>query len=297
MSSTVDVNPIFDTFVALGSLASIVVIIISPRAIGKWLKSSTAFGFSIEIAFLSIFCGAIGLVSLNVCIHSLTPTVSAQQPCRGLFHDILSIIRVQAQLFFLIFSLIVLSVIFSAGDVHSSPLFWILLSHFLVAWVYVGINFCIAMSTENQSFFQRRRDAQRAHIATLEPENEALAVVLLGSIDVDTSRRLQRLLSSNPGIDLQRIFNSCKIVECHGSEPPSPQPSGPADDTECDADVSIEESITLHRNQMTCVICLEDFAEGHRLLQLTECRHVFHPACLVHALLTKNLCPYCRARI
>lgn len=46
-----------------------------------------------------------------------------------------------------------------------------------------------------------------------------------------------------------------------------------------------------------CIICVETFAVGQKILQLPECNHMFHEKCALMWLTKHNACPYCRREL
>ncbi len=46
-----------------------------------------------------------------------------------------------------------------------------------------------------------------------------------------------------------------------------------------------------------CSICQEQAEEGQRILEITQCKHMFHEPCLTPWIRQKGTCPLCRASI
>lgn len=46
-----------------------------------------------------------------------------------------------------------------------------------------------------------------------------------------------------------------------------------------------------------CTICLDDFSNNEKLVELTQCRHTFHKECINTWLDTKQTCPNCQHNI
>lgn len=55
--------------------------------------------------------------------------------------------------------------------------------------------------------------------------------------------------------------------------------------------VNIESAPLLNTN---CTICLDDFQEGDKLVELKECHHVFHKGCITTWFTQKQRCPNCQ---
>ncbi|CAH8277779.1 unnamed protein product [Arabidopsis lyrata] len=47
-------------------------------------------------------------------------------------------------------------------------------------------------------------------------------------------------------------------------------------------------------DEICCSICLEEFEDGHAIVRINKCRHVFHRFCIVSWLKQKRTCPNCR---
>jgi hypothetical protein len=53
----------------------------------------------------------------------------------------------------------------------------------------------------------------------------------------------------------------------------------------------------MQKEQMTCMICLEDFQIHHSYARWpcpSNKAHIFHPDCMLNTLRMKNTCPICR---
>jgi hypothetical protein len=86
--------------------------------------------------------------------------------------------------------------------------------------------------------------------------------------------------------DLERAI-AASLAEYHGGPPPA---SLYALYEEVD-DIELEERHL--RNQDLCQICQESFRLGDDAKRL-QCRHFFHPLCLLEWLQRNNTCPLCR---
>ncbi|KAJ0084869.1 hypothetical protein Patl1_30923 [Pistacia atlantica] len=49
------------------------------------------------------------------------------------------------------------------------------------------------------------------------------------------------------------------------------------------------------RNWSECVICLEEFEEGDDCSVLSECKHIYHKACIDKWVIQERHCPVCRS--
>ncbi|XP_019086363.1 PREDICTED: RING-H2 finger protein ATL52-like [Camelina sativa] len=47
-------------------------------------------------------------------------------------------------------------------------------------------------------------------------------------------------------------------------------------------------------DKICCSICLEEFEDGHAIVHINKCRHVFHRFCIVSWLKQNRSCPNCR---
>ncbi|OAY76755.1 NEP1-interacting protein-like 1 [Ananas comosus] len=47
----------------------------------------------------------------------------------------------------------------------------------------------------------------------------------------------------------------------------------------------------------SCPICLEEFAAGEVVRELTACRHLYHQACVDRWLQDSSFCPLCREQV
>lgn len=51
------------------------------------------------------------------------------------------------------------------------------------------------------------------------------------------------------------------------------------------------------KNWSECVICLEEFEEGDKCGALSECKHIYHKACINKWLIREAHCPVCRSSV
>ena len=47
-------------------------------------------------------------------------------------------------------------------------------------------------------------------------------------------------------------------------------------------------------DEICCSICLEEFEDGHDIIRINMCRHVFHRLCIDSWLKQNQSCPNCR---
>ncbi|CAA7059218.1 unnamed protein product [Microthlaspi erraticum] len=50
-------------------------------------------------------------------------------------------------------------------------------------------------------------------------------------------------------------------------------------------------------DEICCPICLEEFEDGHEIIRINKCRHVFHPFCIDSWLTESGSCPNCRCSL
>ncbi|CAH2080185.1 unnamed protein product [Thlaspi arvense] len=50
-------------------------------------------------------------------------------------------------------------------------------------------------------------------------------------------------------------------------------------------------------DEICCSICLEEFEDGHEIICIKKCRHVFHPLCIDSWLKQNRSCPNCRCSL
>ena len=53
---------------------------------------------------------------------------------------------------------------------------------------------------------------------------------------------------------------------------------------------------TIATKSETCTICIDDFEEGERVIEL-PCKHAFHPKCITPWLKKSSECPNCKTKI
>jgi len=76
-----------------------------------------------------------------------------------------------------------------------------------------------------------------------------------------------------------------------------PPVSKAANATQIDALLKDEKLYRAEMRDTQCSVCLENFVEGEKVIELPVCRHVYHVGCLQPWLQSDKICPYCRKDI